>query len=53
MRLDLTIKETIDPIPITRKRPKYESDRKAPKVGMKFEMAPHKNKMLAPVALLK
>lgn len=52
-RHDLTIREIIDPDAITRKRPKYESERKAPNVGMKFEMAPHKNNMFAPVAVFK
>lgn len=53
MKFNLTIKEKIDPTPITPKRPKYESERKAPKVGMKPDMAPHKNSMFTPVALLK
>lgn len=38
---------------MTRNRPKYESERKAPKMGMKLEMAPHMNKVLVPLAAVK
>lgn len=34
------------PNAMERKRPRKESERKAPKIGRKFDMAPHKNIIL-------
>lgn len=41
------------PIEMTRNRPKNESERKAPTMGVKFDRAVHKNKILIPVVALK
>lgn len=41
------------PTDMTRNRPKYESDRKAPKIGVKDEMESQTNKMLVAPATLK
>ena len=38
------------PHAITRNRPRQESERKAPKMGIKLDMAFHRNIMIAPVA---
>jgi hypothetical protein len=45
-----TRKEAIEPKAMAWKRPKYESERKAPKRGMKLEAADQKKSRLVPWA---
>ena len=40
----------MEPRPMVRKRPKYESEIKAPKIGMKFVPAVQRKRMLVPFA---
>lgn len=40
----------MEPMPMVRKRPKYESEMIAPKIGMKFVAAVQKKRMFVPFA---
>lgn len=48
--LVLTMNDVIVAMEMTTYRPKYESERKAPKIGKKLETALHMNKMLVALA---
>ena len=47
---NITMREKIEPKPMVRKRPKYESDRNAPKTGAKFVAAVQRKIMFVPLA---
>lgn len=50
LRLEvITRSEKREPKPIVRKRPKYESERNAPKIGAKFEAADQRKSMFVPL----